>query len=230
LTAPRQLALDLLAQPAQGREDFLVSPSNEAAYASIEGWHSWPERRALLIGPPGSGKTHLAAIWAADVGARRVEAVRLEQAMIPEALEGKALVVEDIDRADVDETALFHLLNMARETDAALLLTARSGPMGWSIAIPDLLSRLRSLPSVTIGPPDEPLLRSLLVKLFVDRQLVVDTTVVDYLTRHLDRSFAAMRAAVAALDREALAQHRRITRAMAANVIVDAGWADPSDT
>ncbi|MDQ0468346.1 hypothetical protein [Labrys wisconsinensis] len=218
----RQLPLDLAQEPAQGREDFLVSASNEAAYALVESWPDWPERRALLVGPPGSGKTHLAAIWAQTAVAAVCDAAALDEADVPGLVEGGALALENAERIGARETALFHLLNLARESGTALLITARDLPGRWGLAIPDLLSRLRALPTVTIAPPDDLLLRSLLVKLFVDRQLVVDTGVIDYLALHIDRSFDAASRAVAGLDREALARGRRITRAMAADVLAAA--------
>lgn len=227
--AGRQLPLNLPVDASLAREDFLVSPSNEPAYAFIERWPDWPDRRGLVVGPAGSGKSHLAAIWAARSGAMVRAAGALEESDVPTLVGTGAVVVEDADRAVGREVALFHLLNLARETAASVLLTARASPGLWGLGTPDLLSRLRALPTVEIDVPDDALLRSLLVKLFVDRQLIVDTTIVDYLARHLDRSFAAARTAVAALDREALSRGKRITRSMASEVI-DAGDADASDT
>jgi chromosomal replication initiation ATPase DnaA len=226
---PRQLILDLASRPALGREDFLVSPSNEAAYGFVEAWPAWPGRSVLLTGPAGAGKSHLAAIWAAEAGAVTVEGRALATPVVPDLVKQGAVVVEAADAPSGDDAALFHLLNLAREREAWLLLTARSMPGDWGVTVPDLLSRLRALPTVSIGPPDEALLRSLLVKLFVDRQLVVDTSVVDFLALHLDRTFEAARAIVTALDREALSRGRRVTRAMAADLI-DASSRDESDT
>lgn len=216
---PRQLAFELAPPPVFGREDFLISASNEAAYAFVEAPEAWPDRRALLVGPAGAGKTHLATIWAGDRGAPLVAAAALREEELPSLLSGGALAVEDADRIGGSEARLFHLLNLARETKAMLLLTARQAPALWGLKTPDLLSRLRAMPMAVIAPPDEGLLRALLVKLFLDRQLIVDTSVIDYLALHLDRSFDAARSAVALLDAEALSRGRRITRAMAADIL-----------
>jgi chromosomal replication initiation ATPase DnaA len=230
MTLPaRQLILDLPVRASLAREDFLVSPSNEAAYAFVERWPDWPGHGALIIGPPGSGKTHLAAIWANEAGAVIVPASALREDAVPQLLATGAVAVEDADETGPGEVALFHLINAAREMAASILVTARTPPAAWGLSTPDLTSRLRALPSVAIDLPDEALLGSLLVKLFIDRQLVVDTSIVDMLVHRLDRSFAAARSAVAALDREALSRGRRITRAMVADVLVDGGGDDACD-
>jgi hypothetical protein len=173
MNAPRQLALDLPPLTSFSREDFLVSPSNEAAYAFIERWPDWPARRALLIGPTGSGKSHLAAIWSEMAGAVRMSAGDLDDAVVPELVAHKAVVIEDA-QAGIDEKALFHLLNLSREADASLLITAHETPDRWELGLPDLVSRLRAMSVLTIATTDDDLFRMLLVKLFLDRQLIVD--------------------------------------------------------
>jgi chromosomal replication initiation ATPase DnaA len=217
--APRQLAFDLPLDPRFGREDFLVSPSNEQAYSRIESWPDWGDTVLVLNGPRGSGKSHLAAIWAATAHAWTVEAFEIVPKQVPHLISGGALAIEDIDRADRDEAALFHLLNLAREKRAFVLLTCVKPPDQWGLRTADLLSRLRLAPSVSIGAPDDALLKAVLVKLFVDRQWVVDTSVVDYIALRIERSLAKAAEFVAALDREALSRGRRVSRAIAAEIL-----------
>jgi chromosomal replication initiation ATPase DnaA len=172
----------------------------------------------VLTGPQGAGKSHLAAIWAEAAGARVLAAQLLEQTDIPGALATGALVVEDLEADGLDERALFHLINLAREERAYMLLTARTSPAAFPVTIRDLHSRLRALPSVSLAPPDDLLLRSLIVKLAADRQLAVDEALVNYLANRIERSFAAAHAAVVRLDQEAMRQHRPVTRALAAEL------------
>jgi len=218
---PRQLALTLPHAESYAREDFLPGPGNQAALKLIDSWPDWPANAVALVGPEGSGKSHLAAIWAAASGARVMSGRALSVAGLLPALATAALVVEDA--AAADERALFHLLNLAREEEAFLLFTARTTPSAWPVAIADLGSRLRALPAVTLQAPDDATLRGVILKLAADRQLVLDEAVVRYVSTRIERSFAAARAAVVALDNEALRQGRPLTRALAAELFRNSG-------
>jgi chromosomal replication initiation ATPase DnaA len=218
-SVPRQLTLALGHAESLERDDFMRGPSNAAALALIESWPDWPSHAAILTGPEGSGKSHLAAIWAQEVGARFLAARSLADADLPAALATGSLVVEDIAEGGFDERALFHLLNLAREDEAFVLLTARTAPATWSLNIRDLASRLKILPVVAMSAPDDNLLRALLVKLFADRQIYVDESLVGYVALRIERTFAAARATVARLDQEALRRKRPLTRALAAELL-----------
>ena len=214
-----QLPLPFDHAPRYGLDDFMPSGSNATALAAMERWPDWPDRVLLLVGPEGSGKSHLARIWAARADA---------DLLTPDDLGGdldllirRNIVVEDADRSSLPEPALFHLLNLVRERGLSLLVTARSAPVSWGLATADLTSRLRLAPSVAIAPPDDALMRAVLVKLFADRQLAVDAPLVAWLALRLDRSLDTARRAVAALDRAALDAGRRITRTLAADLFGD---------
>ena len=218
---PLQLALALPHTESFAREDFLAGPSNQAALALIEQWPDWPARTLVLVGPQGSGKSHLAAIWAARAGARFLSARALALAALPGALATGALVIEDLAEDAFDERPLFHLLNLAREQTAYVLVTTQSAPAGWTVRLPDLASRLRALPIVTLAAPDDALLRAVVIKLFADRQLQVDESVVAYLAIRVERSLAGARAAVDLIDAAALRLQRPVTRALAAELLRD---------
>jgi chromosomal replication initiation ATPase DnaA len=215
----RQLALDLELPPHFGRDDFLVSQASTAALRMIEAWPAWPDFLMLLLGAAGSGKSHLAAIWADRAQAETIAAERLGTVDIARLGTAPAIVIEDADRIDAAEVNLFHLLNLAREHKASVLMTACQRPDLWGIKTADLLSRLRLAPVIELGAPDEPLLNAVLVKLFCDRQLIVDAAVVDYIALHIDRSLDRARAVVALLDREGLARGAKVTRAMARDIL-----------
>ncbi|MBE7202930.1 MAG: hypothetical protein INR70_34745 [Parafilimonas terrae] len=227
---PRQLAFDLPLDPRYGREDFLVGPANETAYALIEAWPDWPDSVLVLTGPSGSGKSHLAAIWAERAHAWTVPAAAVSLDAGQHLVSNGALVIEDIDRAENrDEAALFHLLNRARERGCPVLMTSATGIDALGLATPDLRSRLRLAPRIAIEAPDDALLRAVLVKLFVDRQLVVDLAVIDSLALRIDRSLGRARDVVAELDRDALGRRRRISRPLVLEVLRRMGFDEEAE-
>lgn len=215
----RQLAFTLPHAESFSRDDFLEGPANAAALSLIESWPEWPNRIMLLAGPEGCGKSHLAAIWAEQAGARSISAQGLTAATVPMALTTGALVVEDINPKTFDELALFHLMNLAREEAAFVLMTARVTPAAIEIGLRDLRSRLRAVPVVTLMPPDDHLLRALIVKFSADRQMNIDEAIVSLIATRTERSVAAARLAVERLDAESLRLGRPVTRALAAELL-----------
>lgn len=215
----RQLAFSLPHAESFSRDDFLEGPANTAALSLIESWPEWPNRIMLLAGPEGCGKSHLAAIWAERAGARSISAQGLTAATVPMALTTGALVVEDLNPKTFDELALFHLMNLAREEAAFVLMTARVTPAAIEIGLRDLRSRLRAAPVVTLMPPDDHLLRALIVKFSADRQMNIDEAIVSLIATRTERSVAAARLAVERLDAESLRLGRPVTRALAAELL-----------
>ena len=213
-----QLALDLPHVPALDADDFMLSDCNAEAMRLIASWPDWSARCALIAGPAGAGKSHLVNVWRERSGAQVLSAASIEEDMM-DGLETGPLAVEDVDRFARDERALFHLLNLSRERGFDILLTARSLPGAWPVALDDLRSRLRSLPFAEIGAPDDALLRAVLVKLFDDRQLSAPPAVIDYLLRRMERSVDAAADLVARMDKAALAERRRITPRFAARFV-----------
>ncbi|MBA7654553.1 hypothetical protein ES703_62433 [subsurface metagenome] len=216
---PRQLAFALPHAESLTRDNFLEGPANEAALTLIERWPDWPNRIMVLAGEEGAGKSHLASIWAEHSGARSIAAHALTAASVPSALATGALVVEDLKECGFDERALFHLMNLAREDGAFMLITARVPPSAFEIELRDLRSRLRAVPVVPLAPPDDLLFRALIVKFCADRQMAVDESLVGYLASRIERSYAAARRAVELLDSEALRLGRPVTRALAAELL-----------
>jgi chromosomal replication initiation ATPase DnaA len=218
-----QLAFAFPASVSYAEADFVPGACSAEARAWLARWPDWPSGRLGLWGPEGSGKSHLAAIWAARAGATMVPGTVLADAEAPALLAGaQHAAIEDADRMAGDpaaERTLFHLLNLLAEAGGTALLTGRVAPARWPVVLPDLRSRLAASGAVAIAAPDEGVLAAVLAKALADRQLAVEPEVVAYLVPRLPRTFAAMQQAAAALDRASLAAGRRITRARAARLV-----------
>lgn len=215
----RQLVLDLGAAPRMGREDFMQTEGNAAALQAVDSWPDWPERRMILAGPSGSGRSHLAAIWQTETRAAALSGLTLK---LPE--QAAAYAIDDADAVAGEprrEEALFHLLNRALAEGAPVLMTARDTPGTWGIALPDLQSRLLACAVTHLDRPDDTLLCMSLVKLGEERQLMLDPGTVDYLVARMDRSVSFAHRIVDALDYEAYSRQKRVSRTMAAEVLAN---------
>lgn len=224
-----QLPLDLSLEPALSREDLIESPANATAIAMIDAWPDWPGHVAVLAGPVGSGKTHIASVWADMADANRVsigEFCAAAPDYIDHAASGGSLVLEDLDAPIRDETALFHLLNAVREAGGYCLLTSRSWPREWQIGLPDLKSRMLAAQLVELREPDDLLLRSVMAKLFADRQVEIEARVIEYCVLRMERSLESAARLVAAMDAIALSKKSLVTRAIAAEALKATGSGD----
>lgn len=216
----QQLALDLPNRVDFSADSFIRGDANREATTALERWRDWPAGAFALVGPPGSGKSHLAAIWAQQSGARITSIDELEAAL-DQVEPGVALVVEDADRGGSD-TALFHAFNRAAEGELpALLMTARVPPAQWGAGLPDLVSRLRALPQVALHEPDDALLTQLIRKQLNDRHAPIKPGVIEYLLPRMERSVAAARTLVDLLDKRALVKQSPITRVVAREVLAE---------
>ncbi len=217
----RQLPLDLPHRPSHSRDDLVVSSANRLAVEAVDAWPDWSHPVLFVSGPPGSGKSHLAAVWAGQADA--VHAGRDGVGAIL-ASSGFRAVVDDVDRGALDEPALFALVNAARLGGGSLLLTSRVPPAAMAIETPDLRSRLGAATSVALGAPDDALLTGVLAKLFADRQIEVEAAALDYLVARMERSLDAAGRIGGAIDRETLAEKRRVTRPLLRRVLQEGGW------
>ncbi|MCW5734365.1 MAG: DNA replication protein [Enhydrobacter sp.] len=220
----KQLTLDLaLPPPTYARADFVLSQSNREALAWIDRWPDWPAPVLSLSGPPGSGKTHIGRIWAVRAGALVLDGSDLDgKSVVDLTVLSQANPALLVDRAEqAPERALFHLYNLMRERHGHLLLVSDLPPAHWRIDLPDLASRLRAAPTVSVAPPDDELLGSIILKQLADRQLHAGPGVVQYLVSRMERSAEIARRLVAALDCRALAERREVDRRLAADVLTD---------
>jgi len=208
-----QLALDLRYRTAVGREDFLVSPSNEEAVAWVDRWPNWPSPTVVLLGPPGCGKTHLGQVWRQAANAIEYEG----QQTVLETDSGPRVFVDNTEYSNCDQEIL-HLFNNVVSAGGHLLFAVTTPPVRWNNRLPDLTSRLSAAPNIRIHPPDENLVAAVMIKMFADQKLSVSTEVLDYLLNRMERSFEAARNLVALLNNASLENRRGITIPLARQV------------
>lgn len=220
--APHQLPLELEYRPALGMADFVIAPSNRDAVAWIDRWPDWPSHALAIHGPIGSGKTHLAHVWQA-----RSDAAFLDRAPPADAAVPQAVVLDSPQ--DWPEAAMLHLYNRLRESGGYLLVVSETPPARWPVSLPDLASRLASVPAVALAAPDDDLLVAVMAKQFTDRGLEVNEDVLRYVAARVERSFAAAAEMVARIDRAALARQRRVTLALARECLSADAPLRPSD-
>lgn len=219
---PAQIPLVLPVDAASERDNLAEGPANQTAVSIVDAWPDWPGQTLLIAGPTGSGKSHLASIWADRAEARMFTATDLGdnlETIVEVAGVGGNLVIEDIVQEGLAETALFHVLNAVREGGAYCLMTSRGWPAQWEIGLEDLKSRLRAMQTVELGEPDDDLLKKVMVKLFADRQLNVDMKVVNYCVLRMERSLESANRLVELIDTEALARRAPVTRRMASDAL-----------
>ena len=214
-----QLLLDLPLRPALGREDFFVTPANHQAVNAIDKWPDWPNPVLVLSGPSGSGKSHLGQVWRMATGAEKITPQQLKIDDVPNLMQKGALLVEDLPGPNLDETALFHLINFVREQKGFLLLTGQQPAAAWNVKLPDLASRLAAAGSARLNEPDDDLLRAIIIKQFSDRQLSISEDTVSFMLARMERSAQAACELVEKIDKLAMQQKANITKRFVSGIL-----------
>jgi len=176
---PVQIVLPLTG--AARAQSVVVGNANEGVLRACEDTERWPFHTAILSGPPRSGKS-LIARWFQE--------------------SGHGTAIDDAET--LDEDALFHAWNRAQAARKPLLLIARPVPAEWKIKLPDLGSRLGAALNLAIDAPDDDMLAALIDAHAAQRGLALGEGATTYLVPRVERSFAAVEALVAEIDRLSL--------------------------
>lgn len=203
-----QYILKFSPQTYFGEEDFLVASCNELAYKAVKLWPNWQHFALNLFGPRSSGKSHLAHIFINTVQKslpRPVQIPILQAETINMKNINKLsnthnyLVIENMG-ANINEEAFFHLYNFYNTPERFVLLTSEFPLSKLPLKLPDLRSRLNTIPSAQILQPDDAMLTALIAKLFNDRQIIISQEILNYILKNTERSFDYVTRLIAEID------------------------------
>ena len=215
---PEQLTFDLPVRTSLERGDFFVSDANALAVARLEDVTTWTSHKMVLAGPERAGKTHLGHVWAEAQGGAVLMLGNLKAAEVVHIATALAVEIPEVLDPEAEQT-LFHLHNHMAGVALPLLMIARAPPARWPLDLPDLKSRMEATDVVQIAAPDDALLAAVLVKLFADRQLRVSPSLINWLTKRMDRSFSEATRLVSGLDAAALSEGGAVTRKLAQRIL-----------
>ena len=215
-----KLSLNLKKKGIYEKDDFLVSSSNKEAYKLVNSWPEWRSRKIIIFGDSGTGKTHLSKIWQKNTSAIILNLNQLKKIKFESFFKKKNIfIIENIsdffDKINNKEKnnlekQLLHFYNLIEEKKGYLLLTSLIAPKLWKISLPDLKSRILSSIAVKIKKPNDQLLSSVLVKLFVDKQILIDKKIIKFIVYRSERSFANLENIVNKIDKQSLITKKKI--------------------
>jgi chromosomal replication initiation ATPase DnaA len=222
LNSAEQLPFEFEHRPSLSGDDFLVAPCNQVAVAWLDKWPDWSSPFLIIYGPPGCGKSHLSHVFMAKSGAMALTSALIEDAGLANIISSAQNFVVDDGDQDFDEEALFHIYNDLASRDGHMLITSTVSPVEWPIKLADLASRVKAAPAAEIRQPEDDLIKAVMVKLFSDRQVRIQSGVIDYVSKRMERSLDAARQFVEAADKAALVEKKAITLAIARRVLAEA--------
>tara|TARA_B100000686_G_scaffold348403_1_gene439366 strand:+ start:1036 stop:1695 length:660 start_codon:yes stop_codon:yes gene_type:complete len=206
----KQLILNLRTLPAMNRNDYFVNVTNSEAVEWIDMWPNWPYFGFIVYGSKSSGKSHLASVLKSISKGKMISAKNITKNNIEEFSNINCLIIENFEQL-VFENAFFHLFNMCKENNNKIMLTSAVSPSKIEFKLPDLKSRILSLPSVELKFPDDELLKNIILKQFLDKGVKVEKEVIDFLLKRVDRSFDSIYNLVSKIDFASMEKSRKIT-------------------
>ena len=214
-----QLVLGLSLKEALEKEDFFISSSNLEAVTLLDNTDRWGSGVLLLVGPKGSGKTHLSLVWCKENKAKHLNLETILQEM-EKGLNHDLVCVEDIDiienaerpKKSKIEEGIFHLINSVGSRGGKLLISSSKMPNALSIGLKDLESRLQSFSKTNIKEPDDRLVMALLLKYFNDRQIHIKHSNLTYIATRINRTYSSIYEFVNYIDHKSLVLNTKLTR------------------
>ena len=218
----KQLYFDMPDKTALGIEDYIITESNSFAFDLISRMIRGEINQGVISGPSFSGKTHLSKILIKNIGSNESLYIDRDYKKIIEKVGSSNLVViENIDKVleDRSEEDLFHIINFTKENDKKLLMTSCKSISNIEFELEDLKSRLNAILEAKIMQPDDELMKLVLIKIFNDKQLLINPNVINFLKSRLERSYKSINDFIEKIDKFSLEKGKKITIALINDLI-----------
>ena len=218
----KQLYFDMPDKTALGIEDYIITESNSFAFDLISRMIRGEINQGVISGPSFSGKTHLSKILIKNIGSNESLYIDRDYKKIIEKVgSSNLIVIENIDKVleDKSEEDLFHIINFTKESDKKLLMTSGKSISNIEFKLEDLKSRLNAILEAKIMQPDDELMKLVLIKIFNDKQLLINPNVIDFLRSRLERSYKSINDFIEKIDKFSLERGKKITIALINDLI-----------
>ena len=218
----KQLYFDMPDKTALGIEDYIITESNSFAFDLISRMIKGEINQGVISGPSFSGKTHLSKILIKNIGINESLYIDRDYKNIIERVgSSNLIVIENIDKLieDRSEEDLFHIINFTKESDKKLLMTSGKSISNIEFKLEDLKSRLNAVIEAKIMQPDDELMKLVLIKIFNDKQLLINPNVIDFLRSRLERSYKSINDFIEKIDKFSLERGKKITIALINDLI-----------
>ena len=169
-------------------EDFYVSTNNFSAYKLIESWPKWPSRFVNIFGPSGCGKTHLANIFKKKINSYLVKASELNDLSLSLIKSKDCLIIDDY-KSNIQEKLFYSILNQSHQSNQYVIINSLQSIKVSIVELKDLKSRFDSFIDVGINLPTDDLIRVVLTKTFSDKQVKIDSRLLEYILKNINRSY-----------------------------------------
>ena len=169
-------------------EDFFVSSSNFEAYKLIETWPKWSSRNINIYGPTGCGKSHLASILKKKINSFFINATDISNISLALIKLKECLIIDNYEN-NIDENLLYTIINQTHQSNQYVIINSDQPISSLEIKLEDLKSRLNSFSKITIDLPTDDLIKVVLTKNFSDKQIQIDNKLIDFILKHINRSY-----------------------------------------
>jgi chromosomal replication initiation ATPase DnaA len=172
-------------------EDFYVSSNNFEAYKLIESWPKWSSRFINIFGPSGCGKTHLANIFNKKINSFFIKASKLNNNTLSDIKAKECLIVDEY-KNNIEETLLYSILNQSNLSNQYIIINSPKPIQYFDVKLNDLKSRFSSFVNVGIDLPTDELIKVIISKNFSDMQVKIESKLLEYIIKNIDRSYEAI--------------------------------------